>query len=367
MLKNISLLFVAIVLLQPILVSGQKEDKIKLDKGFYAEIETTKGTILLELYHEDAPLTVANFIGLAEGGFTVFDTIKHKKPFYDGIKFHRVIANFMIQAGDPTGKGSGGPGYRFYDETDNGIPHSGPGILSMANAGPNTNGSQFFITHVATPHLNGKHTVFGKVLQGQDVVDAIQQGDEMTQVKIKRKGFRNRFFYNPSKVFKAAYEERENNLRKIQEHNAKLEAQNKVRMIEAQARSAEEYKTYFLDLIREEHPEAEQTETGLVYVIKEEGTGELPKKGSDVSLHYTGVFVFGNKFDSSKDRGTPFNIKYQETGLIAGFTEGVGLANKGTKITLFIPYYLAYGEQGRMPNIPPYADLIFELEILEVK
>ena len=345
---------------------SQKDKKTKLEKGFYAEIQTNKGNILLELFHEEAPLTVANFIGLAEGKLTVFDTIKHKKPYYDGVKFHRVIDNFMIQSGDPTGTGSGGPGYKFYDETDNEIPHDGPGILSMANAGPATNGSQFFITHLATPHLDGKHTVFGKVLRGQAVVDSIEQGDVMKKVKIIRKGFKNKFFYNPSKVFKEEYEKRAVSFQKEQERKAKLEAQEKVRLIEAKAKTKPEYKDYFYDLIKDNHPEALQTESGLVYVVSEEGKGDRPKKGDAVSLHYTGSFLFGDKFDSSLDRKAPLNFDYLVMGLISGFNEGVGLAKEEMKMTLFIPYYLGYGERGKRPSIPPYADLIFELEILEI-
>ncbi len=347
-------------------VSFTQDDKVKLEKGFYAEITTNKGEILLQLYDEKAPLTVANFIGLAEGKLTVFDTIKHKEPFYNGISFHRVIPNFMIQGGDPDGNGQGGPGYKFFDETDNGIPHDAPGTLSMANAGPNTNGSQFFITHVPTPHLNGKHTVFGKVIKGQDVVDAIQQGDVMEEVKIIRKGFKNRFFYKPTKVFNMHYEKLKLEAQAEEERRAKLEAQNKVRVIEAKAKTKPEYKNYFFDMIKEMHPEAIQTESGLVYLIEEDGEGEHPAKGDPVSLHYTGTFVFGDKFDSSVDRGQPLNFDYLVMGLIPGFNEGVGLSRKGMKIKLFIPYYLAYGENGRMPSIPPYADLIFDLEIIDV-
>lgn len=178
---------------------NKKQDKkfIKsLDDGMYVQMETTKGTIWLELHFEKTPLTVANFVGLAEGD------IPNKakadgEHFYDGLIFHRVIANFMIQGGDPDGNGRGGPGYKFKDETRTDLKHSGPGILSMANAGPATNGSQFFITHVATPWLDGKHTVFGKVLVGQDVVDTIQQGDKIVKVTIVRKG-------KTAKKFKAA-------------------------------------------------------------------------------------------------------------------------------------------------------------------
>ena len=146
--------------------------QIDVDKDYAASIETSRGTIELTLYPQHAPQTVNNFLFLAGQGY------------YDGVKFHRVIEDFMIQTGDPTGTGRGGPGYKFADECKgNPLKHE-RGVISMANAGPNTNGSQFFITHVATPHLNGKHTVFGKVTKGQDVVDAIRQGDVMTSVKI---------------------------------------------------------------------------------------------------------------------------------------------------------------------------------------
>lgn len=164
-----------------------KEKKQKPEKGLYAELQTSKGTILIKLEFEKVPLTVANFVGLAEG------KIKNNaqplgKPYYDSLIFHRVIANFMIQGGDPQGTGRGGPGYSFKDECLPEFTFSGPGILAMANAGPNTNGSQFFITHVPTPWLNGKHTIFGFVLNGQDVVNSIAQGDRILHVKIIRVG-----------------------------------------------------------------------------------------------------------------------------------------------------------------------------------
>ena len=164
-----------------------KEKKPKLEKGLYAEIETNKGKILLKLEMEKTPLTVANFVGLAEG--KIKNTAKAEgTPFYDGLKFHRVIPNFMIQGGDPQGSGMGGPGYAFKDECLEEFKFTGPGILAMANAGPKTNGSQFFITHVATPWLNMKHTIFGNVLEGQDVVNTIAQGDTIIKIKIIRKG-----------------------------------------------------------------------------------------------------------------------------------------------------------------------------------
>ncbi|MEX1190371.1 MAG: peptidylprolyl isomerase [Brumimicrobium sp.] len=343
---------------------AQPED-LKLEKGLYVEMITNKGTIFLELYPEKAPLTVANFVGLAQGNLKVFDSIKHDEPYFDSIKFHRVIADFMVQGGDPTGTGSGGPGYKFYDEADNGLKHE-KGSLSMANAGPNTNGSQFFITHVATPHLNNKHTVFGKVIRGQDVVDKIQQNDLMLDVNIIEKGLKYKWFYNPSKTFKKEYKKLKDKEIEKKEKMAKLEAQEKVRLIEAKAKSKEEYKEYFYDLIKQDHPEAIQTESGLVYVIKEEGEGESPVKGDKVSLHYTGKHLYGDKFDSSLDRGQPLEFDYQVMGLIKGFDEGVGLSKKGTEIELFIPYFLAYGKNGKQPTIPPYADLIFDIELLDI-
>lgn len=338
---------------------------MKLDKGLYAEIITEKGTIFLELYPEKAPLTVANFVGLAQGKLKVFDSIKIREPYYDSVKFHRVIADFMIQGGDPTGTGSGGPGYKFFDEADNGIKHE-KGSLSMANAGPNTNGSQFFITHVPTPHLNGKHTVFGQVLDGHDIVDKIQQDDYILEANIIKKGLKYKWFYNPSKVFKKEYEKRQIASQKEEERIAKMQAQEKVRLIEAKARTHKEYKSYFYELIKEQHPEAIQTESGLVYLINEEGEGDVPEKGDKVSLHYTGKHLFGGKFDSSFDRGKPLEFDYQVMNLIQGFNEGVGLSKEGTKIELFIPYFLAYGENGKRPQIPGYADLIFGIEILNI-
>ncbi|HZH86955.1 MAG TPA: peptidylprolyl isomerase [Brumimicrobium sp.] len=345
--------------------TAQSKD-LKLEKGLYAKISTTKGDVFLELYQDEAPLTVANFVGLAEGKLKVGDSIKYDKPYYNGVVFHRVIPNFMIQGGDPTGTGAGGPGYSFWDEADNGIAHD-KGVLSMANSGPNTNGSQFFITHLATPHLNGKHTVFGKVLEGQDVVDAIEQGDSILSIKIIKKGFKYKLFYNPSKVFKSEYQR----LKLVKEAERlkaeKLKAQNKVRVIEAEAKTQEEYKTYFYDLVKEKAPGAVQTESGLVYVIHEEGEGEVAERGDKVSLHYLGEFVLGGKFDSSYDRNAPLDFEYLINGLIPGFNEGVGLSKKGTKIDLYIPYFLAYGKNGRGAQIPPYSDLLFKIDVLNVE
>ncbi len=164
----------------------------KLADGLYAEFDTSKGKIVCQLEFEKTPLTVANFVGLAEGtkNYSRDGSApkKQDKPYYDGLAFHRVIPNFMVQGGCPQGRGTGGPGYKFKDECLPELKHAGPGILSMANAGPVSNGSQFFITHVATPWLNGKHTVFGHVTEGQDVVNKIAMGDKINTLKIVRVG-----------------------------------------------------------------------------------------------------------------------------------------------------------------------------------
>ncbi len=185
--NSLRALSLMLIVLMTLTATAQKNQYKDMEDGLYAEMKTNKGTILLKLEFEATPLTVANFIGLAEGVIKN-DAKPLGTPFYDGLVFHRVIPNFMIQGGDPLGSGMGGPGYKFKDEIVDTLKHSGPGILSMANAGKGTNGSQFFITHVATDWLNGKHTVFGHVVTGQDVVNAIAIGDKIETVTIIRVG-----------------------------------------------------------------------------------------------------------------------------------------------------------------------------------
>ena len=308
-----------------------------------AKIETTKGEILIELEFEKTPMTVANFVGLAEG------TIKNEAkplgdPYYDGIKFHRVIDNFMIQGGDPTGTGSSGPGYQFEDEFHPELTHSGPGILSMANSGPGTNGSQFFITHIATPWLDGKHSIFGYVIEGQDVVDAIEQDDLINKVTI----IRNDVEFDAPKIFK----ESQVKAREIAGGKRRKEKEEKDRLSKE-----------FNALI----DSAEETQSGLKYVITKPGTGDKPKPNQTVSVHYAGYLMNGQKFDSSFDRNQPIEFPIGAGRVIKGWDEGIMLLNVGTKARLIIPSELAYGPKGAGGVIPPDATLVFDVELIGIK
>ena len=277
-----------------------KEKKPKLAPGIYAQIQTNKGDIWLQLEYQKTPMTVANFVGLAEGKFNVGDSIKYDKPFYDGLKFHRVIANFMIQGGDPQGNGSGGPKHRFFDEFDPTLKHSGPGILSMANSGPATNGSQFFITHVATPWLDGKHTVFGHVIQGQNVVDSIANNDVMKKVVIHRVG-KDAKKWNASQAYAVAYEEAKlKDAERRKEEEARRQEEMRKKQIEAEIekqRTAEitrytpaEYHKILFDQVKEKYPNAQQLPSGLIYIVEDKGTTPPAQVGNPVKVHYRGSF-----------------------------------------------------------------------------
>lgn len=400
-------------------VKQEKIKKSKLEKGMYAVFETNRGTILCKLEFEKTPMTVANFVGLAEGDLVAYDTIKITEPFYDGLVFHRVVPNFVIQGGDPTGTGAGSPGYKFYDETREDLTHSGPGILSMANSDPrnskpnygnlgNTNGSQFFITHKETPHLDGLHTVFGHVIKGQDVVNAIQQGDTMYRVKIIRKGKEAKKFDATEElangikaakdnavarfvseaqlaedqkdfmVAKRMYElalniDPENEqvkgkIESINEQIRKEEAERKAYIDMISKMSEDQYKEYMFKEVKKLYPDAQQTASGLVYIIHNKGVGEVGEEGATMSVHYNGTFrTDGKKFDSSYDRGQPMEFRYKVNRMIPGFEEGLKMIAKGGKATLYIPYFLAYGAAGRGQAIPQYADLVFEIEMIDLK
>ncbi len=303
-----------------------------LDEGLYANILTEKGSIVVKLEIEKAPITVANFVSLSEGKNPMVNEEYKTKKFYNGLKFHRVIPDFMIQGGDPLGIGSGSPGYRFDDEFSD-LTHNGPGILSMANSGPSTNGSQFFITHKATPWLDGKHTVFGQVIEGQEVVDSIQQNDLINEVNIIRKGVEANKFDAPT-LFEKYFEERKKD---VDEALASLtEGMMK-------------------------------TESGLFYKISKEGSGLAPLKGSKVSVHYEGKLTDGTIFDSSYKRNEPLKFSIGVGQVIKGWDEGIMLLNKGAIARLVIPSHLGYGSRGAGGVIPPNSTLIFDVELVDIE
>ena len=305
------------------------------ENGIYADFNTPKGHIVCVLEYKKTPMTVANFIGLAEGALTV-DGKSITKHYYDGLKFHRVINDFMIQGGCPNGNGTGDPGYKFFDEIVPDLKHTGPGILSMANSGPSTNGSQFFITHKATPWLDGKHTVFGHVVSGQDVVNAIKQDDIITSVSIIRVGDEAKNF-KANEVFNQYYKPWK------EAEDIKNAEINKIA-----AMSEDEYKKYMFAEVKKQYRRAKQTKSGLVYVIEKKGKKEKAVKGAKISLHYVGTFrKDGKQFDSSRDLNQPMDFTYQEQRMIAGFEEGLSLVGVGGKVKLIIPYFQAYGKNGR--------------------
>ena len=354
-------------------------------EGIFATIGTNKGDITVELEYKKAPVTVANFIALAEGKNTFVTDEKLKgKPFFDGLKFHRVIKDFMIQGGDPSGNGSGGPGYAFKDEfTD--LKHNKPGTLSMANSGPATNGSQFFITHKETPWLDGKHTVFGYVTQGMNVVNDITQNDVITKVTIARKGALAQKF-DASKVFTEYFNSRSDDQKKKDLVNAEAKAKHAAMQAEAKKAYLEKYgtavsakATYFASV----KATATATPSGLIYKIVKKGNGVKPVDGSTFFFHYAGYFEDGTLFDSSYEdvskefgkfdanraaqngyQAFPFEAGKKD-GMIPGFMEALALMSYGDKVVAFIPAKLAYGERGAGDVIPPNTNLVFELEMFE--
>ncbi|RLD27366.1 MAG: peptidylprolyl isomerase [Bacteroidetes bacterium] len=310
-----------------------------MQDGLYAKFNTSKGEILVALEYQKTPGTVGNFVALAEGNLE--NSVKPQgTPYYNGLKFHRVIPDFMIQGGCPQGTGTGNPGYKFDDEFHPDLKHDAPGVLSMANSGLGTNGSQFFITHIETSWLDGKHTVFGKVTEGQDVVDAIAQEDTIDTLEIIKVGAEAEAF-NAIEAFRTFEGSREKKLAEV-----KKAAEAEMEKLAAGFN---------------------KTESGLRYQMLQEGNGTKAEKGKTVSVHYKGQLTDGTVFDSSYKRNQPIDFALGVGQVISGWDEGIQLLKVGDKARFVIPGDLAYGSTGAGGVIPPDATLIFDVELMDVK
>lgn len=323
-----------------------------LDDGLYAKFNTNYGEFITKLYFEKAPMTVGNFVSLAEGTNPKVDEKYKGKKFYDSLIFHRIMDGFMIQGGDPLGTGVGDPGYKFPDEFNPELSQDTIGALSMANSGPNTNGSQFFITLTPQGRLDNRHAVFGQIAKGQSIVDSIGKVEtdarnkpnepvRINTIDIIRKGKEAKDF-DAVKAFEAGIAEFE----------------------EAQAKKAQEIQ----DKINSMYDNLTETESGLKYVITEENpSGEQPELGKTVSVHYEGRLMDGTVFDSSFKRNQPIEFQLGQRRVIAGWDEGIALIKKGEKATLVIPPDLGYGPRGAGGVIPPNAYLVFDVELVDIK
>lgn len=310
-----------------------------MENGIYAKFNTSKGSITVKLTHDLTPGTVGNFVALAEGNLE--NKVKPQgTKYYDGLTFHRVIPDFMIQGGCPQGTGTGDAGYKFDDEFHPSLKHDRPGVLAMANAGPGTNGSQFYITHVPTSWLDGKHTVFGHVVEGQEVVDAVAQADVLETLEIIRVG-EEASNWNAVEAF-----------RTFEGSRAKRIAAEK----EAAEAAMEKLAAGF-----------EKTESGLRYQFIQRGGGKQAAAGKMVSVHYEGSLENGKVFDSSYPRKKPIEFKLGVGQVIEGWDEGIALLQVGDKARFVIPSHLGYGSRGAGGAIPPNATLIFDVELMEVK
>ena len=352
--------------------NSQKKAYKDLGDGLFADIETTKGHIVVKLNYKEVPTTVANFVTLAEGKNN-FVKVKYKgKPFYNGTIFHRVIDGFMIQGGDPTGTGMGDPGYRFEDEFVPSLKHSKKGILSMANSGPNTNGSQFFITQVPTPHLDGRHSVFGETVKGEEVIDAIakapRNGQDRPNEDIKIKNItivangKDAQKFDAVKVFDSYFKS-----------VAEREKEKEERVKRASAK--------FLEEIKVQEPQAKVLPSGVKIFTINNGEGKQPKQTEFAMVNYAGYLRNGALFDSNikeveESYGKYQAMREQQNGyqpipfpytpsaqLIPGFKEALLTMKVGDKTRVFIPATLGYGEAGAGDVIPPNSDLIFDIEI----
>ncbi len=331
------LLVITLVLFTMISCKKERED------GLYAEILTDKGLMVAKLFYSDAPITVTSFIGLSEG--TIKNAVKGEGiPFYNGLTFHRVEPNFVIQGGCPKGDGTGGPGYQFPDEINPQLRHHKPGILAMAKAGPNSNGSQFYITLNSLPTLDDKYTVFGELLEGLDVPGKIVKGDLIKSIRIVRVGKEASSFESKNDLFVEMVQQR---FDKINDEIAiKLAEQEKV--------------------ILEKWPQAEKTESGLMYIIQKQGEGATPETGDIVHAHYVGQLLDGTEFDNSRKRNEPIAFPVGEHRVIKGWDEALLSMRPGEQRLLLIHPKLAYGAQGAGNLIPPFSFLVFEVELVKI-
>ncbi len=308
-----------------------------MKEGLFAIILTSKGEITIQLEFEKTPGTVGNFAGLATGKIKN-DMRPIGEPYYNGLKFHRVINDFMVQAGCPLGTGTGDPGYKFDDEFNVDLKHDRPGILSMANAGPSTNGSQFFITHVETPWLDNKHTVFGHVIKGMDIVNSISQDDEIISINITAVGEKAQSF-DPAQAFEDFNKSKADRIKKKKEKELKI--------------------------LNDLSKGFTKTSSGLLYKFEKENNLEKPVSGNKVKVHYKGMLLDGTVFDSSYKRNQPIEFTLGIGQVIKGWDEGISLLGLGDKATFIIPSELAYGQSGAGGVIPPNATLVFDVELVE--
>lgn len=358
-----------------------------LKEGMYADITTNKGTIFLELYYKDVPMTVANFVSLSEGTNTKVKESLKGKPYYNGVIFHRVINDFMIQTGDPTGTGRGTPGYYFEDEfpkDENGVllySHNDAGILSMANAGKATNGSQFFITHKPTYHLDNKHTVFGKTILNAEqekelfkkytdsigfskakdsvrmvIVNSIKQNDTIHTIEIVRIG-KDAKAFNANEVFLAEIENAK---------NAKEEQIAKEKELE-EARYAKYLEDKKAFLVEKEEQKAKKTTSGLRILKLKKTNGKKVVLHKSITLDYALYIADGKEIQSTFNTSNSLTCRLDDVNrpMIEGFKEGLLTLREGEKARLFIPYYIAYGPD-KLGPFPAKSDLVFEVEILKI-
>ena len=309
----------------------------KLDDGIYANLHTNQGDIIIKLAFEKTPLTVINFVGLAEG--KKHSNIQIGKPFYNGLKFHRVINDFMVQGGDPKGNGTGGPGYQFNDEITD-LTHDKGGILSMANSGPNTNGSQFFITHTATPWLDGKHTVFGHVVKGMSVVNTIKKDDFIRKVKIIRVGEKAINFKTDETAFKA--------------YNQKF--------IDLEITKKAKKREKLISFVKANYPNAKVAEAGHYVQINQTGTGDSPKSGDLVKVHLSIDLDDGTNM---REVGKPLPFAAGSGTIIEVIDNAVLNMRVGEKLTIIAPYAQIYGDSAR-GSLSQKSLLIFNLELLSI-